>query len=291
MDVSDTTELLDAIARTSLLTAALRAVETDRPDRLYADPHARALALGAGFDLLSELESASASRPSPYPADVTRQFNAVRTRFFDDHLLAVTADPGVRQVVLLGAGMDSRASRLDWPEGLDLYEIDRPAVLAAKQRVLDAIEAPPRCARHTVPAALDAGWEDGLLAAGYLPDRRSIWLLEGILYYLTEEHAHRTLESVRRLTTSASVVSGDVVNGAFLRSPMTEGMLRIYADWGCPWVYGVDVPEATWREHGMEAVALQPGEPGAGYGRWTVPVAPREVPDVPRAFLVRGTRV
>jgi methyltransferase (TIGR00027 family) len=290
--LNDRIDGLDAISRTALLTAALRATETARPDRLYADPYARDLALRLGFDLLSALENAPASQPSPYPAgDVTRQFNAIRTRFFDDHLLAAVSDVRVRQVVLLGAGMDSRAYRLAWPAGVDLYEIDWPSVLAAKQPVLDAAGAVPRCARHPVPADLDSHWHDRLLAAGYRPGQPSAWLLEGILYYLTDEQVRRTLDSARELTTPGSTVSGDVVNRAFLRSPLTESMLRMYAGWSCPWLSGEDDPEALWRAHGMAATTVQPGDPDASYGRWTAPIPPRDAPNVPRAFLVRGTRL
>src|SRR3712207_8045357 len=59
----------------------------------------------------------------------------VRTRFFDDFLLYACWGAGVRQVVLLAAGMDTRAFRLNWPSGTRLYELDRPVVLAAKEEV------------------------------------------------------------------------------------------------------------------------------------------------------------
>lgn len=57
----------------------------------------------------------------------------IRTRFYDDYLTAATA-AGSRQVVLLAAGLDTRAFRLAWPAGTRVFELDLPGVLAFRRR-------------------------------------------------------------------------------------------------------------------------------------------------------------
>ncbi|HEY5437200.1 MAG TPA: class I SAM-dependent methyltransferase [Candidatus Limnocylindrales bacterium] len=91
---------------------------------------------------------------------------ATRTRFFDDWLHAVAIEGGIRQVVLLAAGLDTRAYRLPWAAATTVFELDRPVVLAEKERTLDAAGAAPACDRRVVRADLAADWAAELLAAG-----------------------------------------------------------------------------------------------------------------------------
>src|SRR3712207_6608860 len=108
--------------------AAARARESGRPYRLFNDPLAAALAGPEGFAWLERME--------PVPGfGGPALYVVVRTRFFDDFLLYACWGAGVRQVVLLAAGMDARAFRLTWPSGTRLYELDRPEVLATKEEV------------------------------------------------------------------------------------------------------------------------------------------------------------
>jgi methyltransferase (TIGR00027 family) len=112
----------EAVASTGLLVAAIRALESTRDDRLFTDSLADKLAGDTGRALLAAAIEGSGERS-------TVQI-VVRTRFFDDALLRAARVS--KQVVLLAAGMDSRAYRLDWPDGTTVYELDQPAVIAAK---------------------------------------------------------------------------------------------------------------------------------------------------------------
>ncbi len=76
-----------------------------------------------------------------------------RTVFLDELITAACAD-GVRQVVLLGAGFDTRAFRLPWPPGVRCFELDTGDVLAAKQQVLTEQGAVAGCERIVVPTDL-----------------------------------------------------------------------------------------------------------------------------------------
>lgn len=291
---------LDAVGRTALVTAAMRAAETSRPDALHRDPYAAVLAGELGSQLLAEmLAAAAAVRPTGGQGTGTggsgagssnrRAVNAIRTRFFDEYLLTATRDLGVRQIVVAGAGMDSRAYRMSWPDGVRYFEVDRPAVLDYKRERLAA--ETPRADHRAVPMDLASPlWPDALVGAGYQPDQPSAWLLEGLLFYIPEDGVHQVLDQVAALSAPGSRIAADVVNAAALTIPAQRVLLDVFAGWGCPWLFGCDEPEELFGRHGFKADALQPGELGAGFGRWEEPVPPRDVADVYRIFLVTGRR-
>lgn len=295
---------LDAVGRTALVTAAMRAAETDRPDAVHQDPYAAALAGELGQKLLAELLAAvsAAAVPGVRPGGLQpgpdtsgsgssgrRAVNAVRTRYFDEYLRAAVQEPGLRQVVVAGAGMDSRAWRMHWPDTLRFFEVDRPAVLDYKRECLAA--ETPRADHRFVPVDLASpSWPDALVRAGYEPDRPSAWLLEGLLFYLPEADVHQVLDQVAELAAPGSRIAADLVNAAALAMPSQRRLFEVFADWGCPWLFGCDEPEELFARHGFEANVAQPGDPGADFGRWPDPVSPRDVADVYRVFLVTGRR-
>lgn len=282
------TDLMAPVERTALLTAALRAAETQRPDRLYEDPYAATLVGEIGPRLLAEVRSATfpAGRERTLPS--TPDYNAIRTRFFDELLTRLARD--IPQVVLAPAGMDSRAYRLRWPAGLRYFEVDRPVVLAFKRERLGDLR--PDLDHREVPLDLTApGWEGELMAAGYDPAAPSVWLLEGFLYYITEEEANRALGRVAGIMAPGSHIVADIVNAAALTLTNMRGLLDIFAGWGCPWRFGTDEPLELFGRHGFSGVtATQPGEPGADFGRWPDPLPPPEQKDVRRVFFVHGIR-
>ncbi|NUS14345.1 MAG: SAM-dependent methyltransferase [Streptomyces sp.] len=289
---------LDAVGRTALVTAAMRAAETSRPDAIHEDPYAALLAGETGPALLAELLAATSTAPawhapgaaSPGPVGSTSPaVNAIRTRFFDDYLRAAAREPGLRQIVVVGAGMDSRAYRMRWPAGIRYFEVDRQPVLDYKRERLSA--QTPRADRRTVPQdLLSPSWPDALTAAGYDPGQPSAWLLEGVLCYLPEDGVHRVLAQLAELTTPASQVAADVVSAAALTVPARRAQRAVFASWGCPWLFGCDDPEELFDRHGFTSRATQLGEPAAEFGRWPAPVPPRDLPDVYRVFLLTGHR-
>ena len=116
---------------TARWTAAVRNMESARSDRLFDDPYASALAGDEGMTWLAQ-------RP---PDSVTPII--LRTRYYDDYLQRVSQEEHVRQVVLLAAGLDTRAFRLAWPSGTQIFELDQAAVLQYKEQVC-ALRAPSR---------------------------------------------------------------------------------------------------------------------------------------------------
>lgn len=140
------------VAATARITASIRARETARPDALFRDPLAEVLAGHAAMAAMQAMPEAVRERSSMY--------TVIRTRVFDDWLLT-TLGPGrgVAQVVLLGAGFDSRAFRLDWPPGVHLWELDQVSLLAAKEAILTRAAAIPGCQRSTLAVDFaDAAW-------------------------------------------------------------------------------------------------------------------------------------
>ncbi|AIA01873.1 class I SAM-dependent methyltransferase [Streptomyces noursei] len=283
------TEQLDAVERTALLTAALRAAETAREDRLYTDPYAVRLAGEDGKELLREIHEVTFPKKVRSAVPSTPDYNAIRTRFFDDFLQSAAQDPEMHQIVLAPAGMDSRAYRLDWPAHLRYFEADRPAVLAYKEERLRGVR--PRVDHRSIALDLTSpDWESELTAAGYDPEQPSTWLLEGLLYYIPGDDTHRILDRVAALMAPGSRIAADIVNAAALTLPNMRDLLDVFAGWGCPWLFGTDEPEALFDAHGFTVEATQPGEPAADYGRWPDPVPDRSETGVRRVFFVHGRR-
>ena len=195
------TSPLQATAR---WTAAVRAGERERPDRLVDDPWAADLAGPEGMAWL-------ASRPEGSVLPIV-----IRTRYFDDWLREVAVEGPLRQVVLLGAGLDTRAWRLPWPAGAVVYELDRADLLDVKARTLSSAGADPACDRRPVAADLASDWRAALCDAGFDAAVRSAWLVEGVLFYLPGGVTHSVLEIVSSLAAPGSRLGFDVVNSAVL---------------------------------------------------------------------------
>ncbi|MFD3308467.1 class I SAM-dependent methyltransferase [Streptomyces sp. NPDC058694] len=280
---------VDPVEKTALLTAALRAAESRREDRLYRDPYAAALVGDAGPRLLAEIRAATFPPDGPRSVPSTPDYNAIRTRFFDDLLQEAVQDREMTQLVVAPAGMDSRAYRLPWPRHLRYFEVDRQSVLAFKEERLRGVD--PRVDHVTVAVDLTADdWEDRLRASGYDPGTPSTWLLEGLLYYIPEKDTERMLERVAAFCAPGSRIAADLVNSAALTLPQMRPLLDVFSGWGCPWLFGSDEPEALFDRYGFDVAAVQPGEPGGHFGRWPDPVPDRSVKDVRRVFFVHGRR-
>jgi methyltransferase (TIGR00027 family) len=276
---------MDPVGLTSRWAAAVRARESDRLDRLFDDPLAVALAGSEGFAWLDDMERA---QPWGQPA----LYVVVRTRFFDDFLLRASWGARVRQVILLGAGMDTRAFRLDWPPGTRLYELDRPEVIDAKDSIVSSAGAHPTCERWALGVDLGrASWPEVLLSANeYEAQEPSVWLAEGLFFYMTEAAVRALLGGASALTPPLSQLGADLVNRNVLTSPVMWPLLWTFSRRGAMGRFGTNDPEALFAEHGWEAEVTQPGEREANFGRWPYPVVPRGVPGVPRLFFVRTQR-
>jgi methyltransferase (TIGR00027 family) len=267
------------LAVTACWIAAVRAQESLRPDRLLDDPWAARLAGAEGEEWLQARGGS--------PALVVM---VIRARFFDDFLQRVTAGEGIRQVVLVAAGLDTRAYRLSWPGDVRVFELDQPGVLARKQRFLDSAGAKPGCARLPISVDLAGQWTAPLLGAGFDPGAPSCWLAEGFLFYLPPDGITRILDQVTRLAAAGSRLGFDIVNSATLTHPLTRPWIDMQARAGAPWLGTLDDPAGFLAGRGWQATLTQPGEPGAHYGRWTFPVLAPGLAGAPRNWFVTARR-
>ncbi|WP_042394295.1 class I SAM-dependent methyltransferase [Streptacidiphilus carbonis] len=170
---------------TAVGVARVRAMETTRENALFRDPLALAFATAGGIGPDSPLPARDDEAARRRWLGVAFSI-IIRTKFLDD-LLEQASAAAVRQVVLLGAGMDSRAFRMDWPEGTRLFEVDTAEPLGFKASVLRQEKAVARCERITVPVDLREDWPAALAAAGHDPTLPTVWIAEGLLIYLPED--------------------------------------------------------------------------------------------------------
>ncbi|MEO7195002.1 MAG: SAM-dependent methyltransferase, partial [Pseudonocardiaceae bacterium] len=212
----------------AVAVAAARAAEGRREDALFDDPFAADFVAAAG-DALSfpAADHSAADHPADGPGGDTWwspfvAYLPIRTRFFDGYLREACAE-GLRQVVILAAGLDTRAFRLVWPAGVRLFELDTPEVLAFKDQVLAGRAATPACQRVTISADLRQDWPAAVLRAGFRPGEPTAWLAEGLLLYLNQDECDQLLEGIGRLSAPGSRVAFEYV-GHDLRQVMLDSM-------------------------------------------------------------------
>jgi methyltransferase (TIGR00027 family) len=270
---------IDAIGRTAFEVAALRAAEHRRPDRLFADPCAEMFLGAAGIDV----------EPEPGKDEFVAIMGVqatVRTRFLDDTLLTQVSGER-RQVVLLASGMDSRAYRLDWPAGTEVFEVDQELVLRFKQQVLQEHSVSPRAVVHPVAADLRADWPARLRQAGYRPDRPAAWLAEGLLYALDESAAEGLLGAVTELSAAGSTLAFDhVQHSAALR----EALTTISPELARLWQSGPKDPGEWLRRHGWQPEIHELATIARAHNRSAHPAYDPATGDAAHAWLVRATR-
>lgn len=270
---------MNPVAITGLLVAAIRAEESQRSDRLFEDPFAAALAGEAGRDVLARYRAAS-GRPS-------MPIIEVRTRYYDEGV-ARALQAGLRQFVILAAGMDARAYRLAWPEGTHVFEVDQPDVIAHKAAVLRSSK--PACVRVAIGQNLANDWLASLVAEGFDPQVPTAWLVEGLLQYLDAQAVETLFARIDSLAARRSILLYDVVGQSLLKAPPLAPTLRMMAELGAPWIFGTDDPQALVASRGWDTRVIGPDAFGARWGRWPFPPAPPGVPGIPRGYFVEATK-
>ena len=193
----DTWDIVSSVGATALGVAAFRAIETALPDAMIRDDCARLFVDAAGDAQFTEIVD------DPTTIGTLPRIMGLRTKFFDE-FFDTAAAAGIRQAVILAAGLDARSYRLDWPAGSTTFEIDQPRVLEFKQRVLDDNEIPPRATLRTVSVDLRDDWPAALTAAGFDPNQPTAWSAEGLLPYLPGAAQDALFERVDQLSAPGS---------------------------------------------------------------------------------------
>lgn len=276
--MSDEIEQLQMLGSTARWTAAVRAQESARPDHLFNDPWASALAGAEGMGWISQRS----------PENVVSM--VLRTRFFDDFLQDVVNNNNVRQIILMAAGLDTRAFRLSWPQNTRIFELDQTAVLEYKEQILRLALAEPTCDRSVVSVDITSTWERTLRDAGFDANKPSVWLLEGFLFYLRFEHLTDTLDRVLNLAAPGSHIGFDIIDNVTLTSELMRDWIEMQAKEGAPWIGSLDDPDGFLAERNWKARVIPIGAPEANYDRWNYPVIPVTMPGMPHYWFVVGKK-
>jgi methyltransferase (TIGR00027 family) len=235
----------EGLASTARLTAAGRAIEGQRPDRLFFDPLAEALAGDEGFALLDRWRLPGAPRENPTIGP--------RTKFYDDIVVA-SVGRGIRQLVFVAAGMDTRAFRLNLPGDVVAFELDQPTVLSIKQQILDEQHAQASCARVVVPVDLaDSTWAETLVARGFDPHKPATFVVEGLAWYLTKQQNDVLLDTISGIAVPGSQLAIDLISQDHLESPTAKPFFELTATLGALWQFGTNDPSGFLRAHGWTA--------------------------------------
>ncbi|MDF3342144.1 class I SAM-dependent methyltransferase [Mycolicibacterium septicum] len=233
----DTWDIATSVGSTAVMVAAARAGETEREGALINDPYAKILVAGAGTGfwetLLDQDVAAKIAEVDGEAAKIFEHmgsYQAVRTHFFDEYFTEA-AKAGIRQIVILASGLDSRAYRLDWPAGTSVYEIDQPKVLEYKAETLAAHGAQPSAQRHEVAIDLRQDWPKALREAGFDDGQPTAWLAEGLLMYLPADAQDRLFELVTELSAPGSRIAAETagVTASERREEMRERFERFAA--------------------------------------------------------------
>lgn len=216
----------DVSSRTAMLVAAGRAIAT-RASSAAANPedwHAFGLLprpIRALVQLVIGLDRTSPALGRLLLASTGGLIDHVALRgCLIDRCVVEAVQQGCRQVVIVGAGLDTRVQRLAALSEARVYEIDHPASQAGKRALLAS--RPDRMAATLVPIDLTtASLSDGLAAAGHQRDTPTLWVWEGVIAYLSPAQVETTVSAIASRSASGSqLVASYVEKGAAWPRPV-----------------------------------------------------------------------
>lgn len=195
---------------TATFGALARAVGTGKG--LLDDPFAEPLVRAAGVDyfirLIGDQRYAADGSEDPQMAGMLHIL-AVHGKFLDGFLTSA-ARAGIRQVVNLGCGLDTRPYRLWWPPGTTVYELDQPGVIEFKEQVLRELGAKLTAHRRALGIDLRSDWLTALRRVGFDHTQRTVWIAENLLLgYLPPESQDRLLYELSAVSAPGSWFAAD----------------------------------------------------------------------------------
>ena len=205
---NDNWDITTSVGSTALFVATARALEAQKPDPLVIDRFAEVFCRAAGGNAADVLDGKDPGNQLKTPDWGVHfvNFQAARTKYFDTYFRQA-ADAGVRQVVILAAGLDSRAYRLSWPTETTIFELDRPQVLDFKREVLAEQGAKANAERREVAIDLREDWPQALRDSGFDAAKPSAWIAEGLLIYLPAAAEQQLFTGIDALAAPASHVA------------------------------------------------------------------------------------
>lgn len=200
--------------------AFARALENSRPpaERICNDPFARRL-ISPGFYLLGKLFAGYAERKGPGVLG----FLVTRCRYIDDYLLQCL-ETGLEQVIVLGAGLDSRPYRFaQFRANVKVFEVDHPATQRLKLDKLKKIFGEEPSYVTYVPIDFNFESLDKLFEFGYNRQLKTLFIWEGVVHYITAKAVDRTLAFVSTNSAAGSSIIFDYLYSSALTAPHKRG--------------------------------------------------------------------
>lgn len=237
-------------SKTALLMAAYRGRATAAPNAICSDPWAETLAGDEGRELATSWDES-------YP--YMELWTAVRTAFIDRCVRRASLT--MRQIVLLGAGLDTRAARLAY-EGVRFFEVDRAESQADKLARIGALRDYPRAAATYVSCDFEKeSFLERLRACGFEPAQPALFVWEGVTPYLTEGAVRTTLRTIAERTDPESAIVFDHVRKKLVagdvRDPIDLEPRAIVERLGEPLRFGIDDVLPLLYEEGFRRVRVQ----------------------------------
>jgi methyltransferase (TIGR00027 family) len=282
---------LSNLGMTAVAVAYARSIETARSDRSFSDPWAEDFVQASGWNL-PEWDDPAVSTTWTALLNLV----VVRTCFLDEVVLDATR-AGCEQVVLLGAGLDTRGLRLPFPPLTQVFEVDTTEVLDFKDSVLARAQCRPasEASRVSVPSDLRGPWVAALHQSGFDSGQRSVWVAEGLLQYLSPQHNDQLLAQVSELSPPNSRLGVTLTPAgtiATVLSPQAAGPLimttladvppeAVRALWKSD---GPADPQRWLAHHGWRASIVDAAQHARARGHAAADIL--DSPAAPRAFLV-----
>jgi methyltransferase (TIGR00027 family) len=168
---------------------------------------------------------------------------AARTRYIDA-FFSEAAAAGVRQVVILAAGLDARGYRLPWAPGTTVFEIDQPQVLEFKAATIAELGAEPTAQVRAIPVDLRHDWPSALRQAGFDTESPAAWAAEGLVGFLPPPAQDLLLDNITALSADGSRLVVEV----FVNTGINGDALNAASE--------------KWRQNGLEIALGDLGYPG-----------------------------
>ncbi|MFI6779001.1 SAM-dependent methyltransferase [Nocardia sp. NPDC050412] len=269
----DSWDIESSVGATALGVAAMRAAESRRPDALFHDSYAELLVTAVGSESWTRiargevegLEEAATRAMGPIIGSLI-----ARTCYLDTYCQDAATD-GISQFVILAAGLDARAYRLEWPSGTTVFELDLPKVLEFKAVALADVE--PVAERREVAVDLRQDWPTAMREHGFDPAVPTAWLVEGLLRYLPADAQDRLFDSIVALSAPGSRI-GIYRSGMSAPDPnavreVESAGIDVRVDVGTLWYSdeGRSDPIDWFTSHGWTATRADPVEVLRNRGR------------------------
>jgi methyltransferase (TIGR00027 family) len=241
---------MEAASSTARMVAAYRGRASSRPDPICQDPWAARLGGEVGLAIAARYDAT-------FPH--MELWIALRTAFLDRLVTKLAGTGSIPQVVLLGAGFDTRAARLA-RHGVRFFEVDHPGTQAHKLDRIAKLDGYPRDAATFVPCDFEReDFKDRLAASGFTDAWPALFVWEGVTAYLTEPAVRLALRRIATATHPSSWVAFD-----HLRRKMVAGEVNpkdlesraFVADLGEPLRFGIDYPLPLLYEEGFRKVRM-----------------------------------